>query len=119
MRPLEDELGADPHMLLEALVEESRWIRYPTGLRVRLYPEKSESYRCIRCRHQWTEAPGEGTCPQCGNLYVKWLSWPQVAEAKRLAKVTKVHVRKRRGGFDGDMAGTEGLAAGRQATTRV
>lgn len=40
-------------------------------------------YRCCTCQFEWREVPGCGspkrvrlpTCPNCGNLYFKWLNF--------------------------------------------
>ncbi len=32
-------------------------------------------FRCLRCKHEWTEPPGPTACPKCEHLYVKWLNY--------------------------------------------
>ncbi len=37
----------------------------------------SETYQCLRdeCKQVWRDEAGPVTCPVCGSLYVKWVSY--------------------------------------------
>jgi len=38
-------------------------------------PGELGEYYCFTCEHRWTFAPGPGSCPKCGAIYVSWENW--------------------------------------------
>ena len=34
-----------------------------------------EQFKCCHCKHKFEAKRGMTTCPKCGSLYVRWLSY--------------------------------------------
>jgi len=34
-------------------------------------------FRCLRCDYEYWTIPGPTECPECGNLWVKWVNYEE------------------------------------------
>jgi rubredoxin len=45
-------------------------------------------YRCLSCQAVWQQLAGPTDCPNCGDLYVEWTNYEQLANSKGAVTAT-------------------------------